>query len=216
MPVSTLASIKNSNGEFFSRISDPLNIRRQRNSNNTPEYLYNCMAYAFNSYCWMVPLACQFFFDDVYESESEYDDEGNIISEPEDYYTKKEITEYTNELWNRIVACGGNERDFEDIFCDADFTGKIGYKLVINNLLNTFKGLRQINSLSDLKEDEYGIIYAAGYGDFHFCKYDPVNDIFSHKMGHLPIEIIGDYEEAFSYRYDGERVFFAMKGNAED
>lgn len=210
-----LVSIKNSKGDFITLMTDPQNLHKCRNTNNTSEFEYNCMAYAFNTYNWIIPIIVDCFFEDSYDNMCEYDEDGNMIEEPEIFYSEDEIYHAKEELYKQILDLGGDDEDFEDIYYDCHLSNEIAIKIVINNLLNTFKGLRQIESLSEVKDDEYGIIYAAGRSDFHFCKYDPITKSFFHKQGHCDVDEVESYEDAFDERYDSEKIFFAMKGTIE-
>lgn len=82
-------------------------------------------------------------------------------------------------------------------------------------MIGFFKGrLREINSIEELKSDEYAIAYKMGNDDFHFAKRMS-NGVWYHKMGGTPIRRIPK-EIVFAEEWDGGRyysrtVLFAMK-----
>lgn len=103
---------------------------------------YNCMAYAFGAYEWLLPL-------DTWD-----EDAGDILEELG--------IEYSEELCNRI---------WDALECNA-FDDNILMKLAIERMLAMFPDLRRIKSFNELEDDEYGIVYAAGGRDFHFGRYE--------------------------------------------
>lgn len=69
--------------------------------------------------------------------------------------------------FNWYVPCSEKYEDYIE-FCITLDEKK---KLYVKHLLNDFKGsLRRIESLDEIKEDEYGIAFKAGMNDFHFVK----------------------------------------------
>ena len=79
-------------------------------------------------------------------------------------------------------------------------------------MLKTFPDLRRIKNFNELKDDEYGIVYATGGDDFHFGKCE--DGIYSHKIGHLWAEKAETEDDIFGYRYNSKRFRFAMKKGA--
>lgn len=86
----------------------------------------------------------------------------------------------------------------------------------IQFMLNDFPELKVIQSLNELQENEYPILFRRGddIADFHFVKRGK-NGIWYHKRGaSQEIEKMTE-EEAFSSNwedvYDGELVLFAMR-----
>lgn len=140
---------------------------------------YNCMSYAFGAYEWLLPL-------DRHE-----EDPGDILEELG--------IECTEELCDRI---------WEALELGI-YEDNILMKLAIERMLTMFPDLRRIKSFDELEDDEYGIVYAAGGGDFHFGRYE--NEVWTHKMGDLRIEEVGCEDDVFGSRYDSKRFYFAMK-----
>lgn len=140
---------------------------------------YNCMAHAFGAYEWLIPLKI------------DEEDAGDIIEELG--------IEYSDELCDRL---------WEDLEFQ-NYDTPILLKLAVERMLKTFPELHQIKSFDELEDDEYGIVYAAGGGDFHFGKYE--NGIWTHKIGDNPIEEVDCEDDVFGDRYDSKRFYFAMK-----
>lgn len=140
---------------------------------------YNCMSYAFGAYEWFLPL-------DTWNEDAE-----DILEELGIRYTKELCDRISESLeWNI----------FED---------NILMKLAIERMLAMFPDLRRIKSFDELEDDEYGIVYAAGGGDFHFGRYE--DGVWTHKMGKLCIQEVDYEDDVFGERYDSERFRFAMK-----
>jgi len=139
---------------------------------------YNCMAYAFNAFEWMVPF---------------------------DYWAEKvdDLAEEINLKKKRHID------ELEDALAERIYEHPFLMKLAITRMLKHFKGLRRVKSFKELNDDEYGIVYACGDGDFHFgiC----VRGQWSHKMGSQDVVYVENEDKVFGWRYYGPRVYFAMK-----
>lgn len=140
---------------------------------------YNCMSYAFGAYEWLLPL------------DTWCEDAGDILEELG--------IEYTEDLCNRIW----------DALAFNIYEDNILMKLAIERMLAMFPDLRRIKSFNELKDDEYGIVYAAGGGDFHFGRYE--DGVWSHKRGKSSIEEVDCEDDVFGKRYNSKRFYFAMK-----
>lgn len=143
---------------------------------------YNCMAYVFGAYEWLLPF-------DIWNENA-----GDIIDELGIGY------DYDNRKLCKKI---------QDALDNGDYDFPILIKLAIERMLTTFPDLRRIKSFDELKDDEYGIVYAAGGGDFHFGKYE--DEVWTHKKGNLEIQEVKCEDEVFGYRYDSKRFYFAMK-----
>lgn len=143
---------------------------------------YNCMGYAFHSYGWLLP------FDGDCDKVEDILEELNI-----DDITEDEKEDLSQDLYN-------------DIYDNPTLI-----QLAITRFLRIFPELRLIDSFDELKENEYGIVYATCSEDFHFGIYE--NGTYSHKMGSLPIQVAEDEDKIFYGRYDSKRFYFAMKKN---
>ena len=210
------------NGKVASSIKshDPLNRRRTRNDKTVKLGDFNCGGYALETYNWFLPNLCSALVEELawnqWYDEQCFDENEEL--EPEEYY---EYQDFKDEL---IEA---EYQDFYDDFClnskveiSEETLKNIYYdwedspsalKYAVEAILSTFSDVRQIKDFSELKEDEYGIAYAIGGGDFHFVKYDQLTDVYTHKQGYWPVESIKDCDEAFLPRYDSERIYFAKK-----
>ena len=111
---------------------------------------------------------------------------------------------------------GSDDEEISKSIADASYAAIYDnpymMQLVVKRLLSLFDGLRLIKDFSEVKEDEYGIVYATNSLDFHFGRYD--NGILSHKTGSEPPCVVDDIEKIFETDeelYDSERYFFAMK-----
>lgn len=141
----------------------------------------NCMSYVFGAYEWMIPFDIDIGIEDT--------------------------TDILEELGI----------DYDEDLCAAidnaldclTFEHPLLIKLAIERMLKAFPDLRRIKNFNELKDDEYGIVYAAGGGDFHFGKYE--NGIYSHKMGNLSVKEVKTEDDIFGHRYDSKRFRFAMK-----
>lgn len=139
---------------------------------------YNCMAYAFGAFEWMLPFG--------YWS----DEEMEAIAKEINLKKKKNI---------KILA---------DVLCYNKYNHPFAMKLAITRMLKYFKGLRRVKSFKELRNGEYGIVYACGGRDFHFGTY--IGGQWSHKMGSLDAEYVGSEDDIFDYRYNSKRIYFAM------
>lgn len=140
---------------------------------------YNCMAYAFGAYEWLLPL--------------------DTWSEDVDDILEELGIEYTEDLWDRI----------RDALAAHIYEDNILMKLAIKRMLAMFPDLRRIKSFDELKDDEYGIAYAAGGDDFHFGRYE--DGVWTHKRAKSRIEEVGCEDDVFGKEYNSKRFYFAMK-----
>lgn len=184
---------------------------------------YNCGGYALGIYEWwipyMTPTRIEHDYNEVYDEADWYDESDTS----EDAIRARKNFEYWDARYSDLLdgfeylfrLCFDREYDETDE-CDlADFDSKLCMDFCIFILLRSFKWLRRISSFEELKEDEYGIVFAIGHGDFHFVRYE--NGIFTHKMGGTNIEVVKKWKEAFRFpygdevRYDAGHAFFAAK-----
>lgn len=144
---------------------------------------YNCMAYAFGAYEWLLPL------DTWSEGAEDVDD---ILEELG--------IEYTEDLWDRI----------RDALVAHIYGDNILMELAIKRkLVMSPSRLRRIKSFDELKDDEYGIVYAAGGDGFHFGRYE--DGVWTHKRAKSRIEEVGCEDDVFGKEYNSKRFYFAMK-----
>ena len=137
---------------------------------------YNCMAYAFGAYEWLLPL--------------------DTWSEDVDDILEELDIEYTEDLWDRI----------QDALAAHIYENDILMKLAIKRMLAMFPDLRRIKSFDELKDDEYGIVYAAGGDDFHFGRYE--DGVWTHKRAKSRIEEVLVY--SYVYLFTGLLLAMAI------
>lgn len=218
-------AILNCYGECLSLSDDPLNYKRKRNSETELIGAYNCGGYALETYNWFLPFFCRIYDGYVWkiicaEKHWEYDEdrlengntEGEIIYQ--DYLEEviellvEEILD-NNKDYNDVEDEDDAERIAYDIYYSGDYSAPAAISLTIKLILSAFPDLRLISNFSEVKENEIGIAYAAGDGDFHFIKYE--NGKLTHKMGCNQIEEIEDLYECFYNAGYGSEVFFFAK-----
>jgi hypothetical protein len=184
---------------------------------------YNCGGYALGIYEWwipyMTPSRIESDYNEVYD-EADYYDEDDVS---EDAIRARENFEYWDERYSDMIdgfeylfrLCFNREYTANDEWDLSEFDNKMSLDFSIFILLRSFKWLRRVNSFKELHDDEYGIVFAVGHGDFHFVRYE--NGIFTHKMGGSDIEVVKKWKEAFhspygdEVRYDAGHAFFAAK-----
>lgn len=219
----TLFSLVNKRGDYISLEDDPFNLLRKRTIKNTSNDEYNCGGYALETFNWFIPFFNGSSFDDAtweefYNSFHKNDEEVNYnyLAEDDNNYCELK-KEFFKEIQKEYSFSKKIDKEKEsiiletanEIFYNRCYDHPIALTIATTFMLSAFPKLRQIKSFRELKKGEYGIAYAAGNGDFHFCKYS--NGIFTHKIGDCKIEEVKSYEEAFFPRYDSEVIFFAMK-----
>lgn len=206
---------KDGKGDIFYKGEDALNKKRYRNENNVDEFDYNCCGYAFETYNWIAVYPTydlMLFLEDVYFEEKE-----ESVSE-RTFKTKDEYTEITTnvrKVINDLLDVYKNDEFAmvakEKIYEEPNFLFPYAIKIIIDNLVSTFKDVRRIKDFSELDEDEYGIAMATSSFDYHFAKYE--DGILSHKMGCQSIEVVESLDDAFK-GYPSKRFFFAKKKSA--
>lgn len=184
---------------------------------------YNCGGYALGIYEWWIP----------YMTPSRIECDYHEICDEADYYEEDDTSEeavrarknleYWDERYSDMMdgfeylfrLCFDREYNVSDERKLDGFNNKLCLNFCIFILLRSFKWLRRISSFEELRDDEYGIVFAVGHGDFHFVRYE--NGIFTHKMGGTDIEVVKKWKEAFrspygdETRYDAGHAFFAAK-----
>lgn len=184
---------------------------------------YNCGGYALGLYEWYMPFVTPYkaenCYDEALDEADYYEDEDNSKDAQN---ARKNLDYWYNKLDDVIDG-------FRDLYCecfntipgedDEEFLGEWdsddAVELAVFIMLRQFNWLRRIDSWDDLKDDEYGIIFGVGHGDFHFIRYD--DGVYTHKMGGGEIETVEKWEEAFycswmkEMRYNLGHIFFAAK-----
>lgn len=146
--------------------------------------IYNCGGYALELYDWYDPSPL--------DIEDEYLDDfiaGNFTVDDETVY---------DAIYRALFYGDLTESHLMEYMI----------KVILRDCENR---IRKINNLSEVQDDEYGVLFRGGYGDFHFIKYE--DGIFSHKMGGLAIETLSatTEEEIDWLGYESETYYFAMK-----
>jgi hypothetical protein len=188
---------------------------------NIPTRCYNCGGYALGIKKWFSP------FFDADSQEVLRDDEGDWSMKDDnaeelmnnDYIFPVELEEEILETMTEEINDIANEfpeysdtNNFEKVYNNHEFNNPIAMILAVRHILAAFKDIRRIDSLDEVEEDEYGIVYATCTDDFHFVRWDRESG-FSHKKGCMNIEFIDSYDEGFGEKYTSEKIFFAKKIN---
>ena len=184
---------------------------------------YNCGGYALGIYEWWLPYITPSHierdYDDVYNEVDSYDEDDFS----EDAVRARNNLEYWDTHYSDMIdgfeclfrACFNRKYREDDEYELEEYDTKFCLDFSTFILLHSFEWLRRISSFKELRDDEYGIVFAVGHGDFHFVRYE--NGIFTHKMGGTDIEVVKKWKEAFrtpygdEVRYDAGHVFFAAK-----
>lgn len=218
-------AIVNSFGECVATMNDPLNLEQKRTTHSQRTGTYNCGGYAFETYNWLLPFFSgnnfsPFVWREVCKiNRWEYDEnelengntEGEIIYENCETATIEELVSIITKLNEQLDEDEAYDLAYR-IFSWGEYDAPAAMILSIKHLLNAFPDLRLIKNFSKLKDDEYGIAYACGGGDFHFIKYK--NGFYSHKMGMDEICVVNNMEETFSkLGYNSKIILFAKKIN---
>ena len=178
-----------------------LNIRKQRNADNTYEGEYNCGGFALNTFSWYKPYEGAFEWREqlLYDWLSEYvGQNGEFIDTPQ---------AILDELEHRLLT-----RD-------------------VLYMLRQFKGkLRRVGGLEELWAGERLIAYRIGLKgeyneetetfeefdiDFHYRYYDEEEKCWIEKLGGGPIrKSIGDIEDIWAepfWSYSSDIVYLALQ-----
>lgn len=185
---------------------DALNSERTRNDNTEDFDDYNCFGYALGTYNWGVPYITYSYIEEL--------EADNVIN-------KNDVVEYEIQMAEEIMNISKEvfnvELEYEaaahisDTIMYGNFADTFALEIAKRHMLSTFKDLREIKSFDELKENEYGIVYAACSHDFHYAKYIPEEKYYMHKMGHLEPEIVFREKDIFGERYRSKRLYFAKK-----
>lgn len=177
---------------------DIFNKNKTHSVSSTPNSYYNCLAYVLGAFAWLHPIGVL--------SESEKESNMGISNEMFVENMPAILSALEIEDNNKIVS-----QNICRALIEHDYSNCYLMDYVSWRLLHCFKGIRRIQNLYELKDDEYAIIYATCSNDYHFVKYD--NGVYTHKIGDGAVEEIEDDEQAFSPKYTSTRYYFAMKKN---
>lgn len=216
-------ALVNSFGECVSTMEDPFNFSKKRNDTTQDRKDYNCGGYALETYNWFLPFFSSHNFSSYVWREVckvnnwEFDEEGLENGDTQGELIYGGYEQEVIEALASVLMKLDSSLEEEDAYDQADSIFQWGYwdepaamVLSIKFMLNAFPTLRIISDFSELEENEYGIAYACGSGDFHFIKFK--DGVLTHKMGNQEIKTISDVEETFSeLGYDSEITFFAKK-----
>lgn len=208
MAYRTLSHIKETEAEKY----DIFNKNNTHSCEDECPWDFNCMSYAFKVFGWFLPVGTPVFDEDFGEEEQDIWEDAFCFVDFDDS-NEENITDILEEL-----GVSKTDNDYYEIgneiynaLWDSQYDNEWVMKLAEQRMLKSFKGLRKITSFDELKDDEYGIVYACGGGDFHFVRYE--DGVYSHKMGGEPICTLDSEDEGFGYRYDSRRIYFAMKNS---
>lgn len=184
---------------------------------------YNCGGYALGLYNWwmpyMTPSRIERDYCEIYDEADYYAEDDTS----EDAIRARENLAYWDARYSDLIdgfeylfrEFSGREVTEDDEWDLSEFDSKLSLDFCVFILLRSFKWLREIKSFKELNDDEYGIVFAIGHGDFHFVRYE--NGVFTHKMGGMNIETVKKWKQAFrtpygdDVRYDAGHIFFAAK-----
>lgn len=94
-------------------------------------------------------------------------------------------------------------------FLESDYNNFFLREICIKRILKRFSNVRLIKNFSELRKNEYGIVFATGENDFHFGRYE--HKEYSHKLGECCIEFVEKEDDIFGKEYDSPRHYFAVK-----
>lgn len=208
---------------------DIYNEDRSRNMNSIVTESCNCGGYALETYNWFLPIYIESVVADNAEEqwliEHDFDDMDELNHSEIDElmaFVEDEVEREYNRLIDEaqcIMEEDYNdevEKDINLLYYSSIYDTDIALKLAAEHMLNVFDDLRLIDDLSELEDDEYGIIYRGGKWDFHYVKYDQLTDTYTHKMGFREVEEVEDPEDAFEEEYMSFDIYFAKKRNDFD
>lgn len=192
---------------------------------------YNCGGYALGLEGWympyITPYRAQYEADNAYDEANYYATNAGNLEEEDAKRVKwvKFVNKYWEDIFDDVIegfrdwfaACFGMAPTEADEDRLGDWDSEDSFDLSVYVMLHSFPWLRLVNSFDELDKDEYGVAFAIGNGDFHFCRYD--DGIYTHKMGGGIIEEVESYEKAFegnwSWNYSryniGPALFAAKK-----
>lgn len=150
---------------------------------NTPTPLYNCGGYALETYDWYDPSPLDI---------DEYD---------YDYFIHEDLQIDDDMVYDTVY----------EALLDGDLTEPHLMEYMVHAILRDCPNrIREIDDLSDLQINEYGVLFRGGFNDFHFIKYE--DNEFSHKMGGQKIEILSSAGECGLdwLGYTSETHYFAI------
>ena len=160
------------------------------NINRYNDVDYNCGGFALGNFEWVSLENFSYSTDEAYLSFRE-----NYAGDINEEYDYEEDEDYIEILQNLV----------------EDVAEKCAYEI-----LNEYKNTRLIESIDDLKKNEYAFCFRVGPRDFHFIRRF-TNGQWAHKRGELGIEEIEEYE-VFSdswyhdyYPYSSKIYLFACK-----
>ena len=181
---------------------------------------YNCGGYALGLNTWFIPVPTDTFVTMNFLSDKEWkswEERWDMEQEAEDVsnaYFEESFSQILPFLQKTFKDTNIDELydDYRDIYYDSYYNNSIGLALCIEFMLKGMGDkLRRIKDWTELKNNEYGIVFAVSDDDFHYVKYDQLNNTYSHKYGSCSIETLKDYESGFPQEYNSERIFLAMK-----
>lgn len=189
----------------FNATYDVMNFEHTRNDETMDYDDYNCFGYALCTYNWGVPYLTYDYLDEL-------QDEGLV----DDW----DVTDYEQNLISEIVDIAedfDNAINYEDagVVCErimhGQFNNTFAIEIAKRHILSAFADVRLVNSFTELHSDEYGIVYATSFTDFHFGKYYPETGYYTHKNGNLEPQIVFHEDDVFRGGYNSRRIYFAKK-----
>lgn len=197
-------------------------------------YDYNCGGFAFETYNWFLPFFNNRVleeiedrldytvedlveeFDCAEEEDAEKNEEFRVCRNFIQNFDVSYIDDYEADIYEEIqeVAEELGYEDEADIECIRkrildyhDFSHEVAFEIAVRHMKAAFPDLRIISDVSELKKNEYAIVYGTCCDDFHFAKY--VDGKWFHKPGGNEIEEVESWEDAMAGRYYGKHIMFA-------
>lgn len=217
-------------------VNDEYNLSKQRRQCNTNYESYNCGGFALGTFSWYFPcdvdildfallhnLITPEIYTEIYTSTDEEEYEIALEDEMNRWYDMGYLSVPKNsmdgfatfEAWRAMEIADQLEYYLGDIW-----TGNTPFmEYFISKILGDIQGIRIINDLSDLKDNEYCVAFRVGGGDYHYIRSNNNKCTkWIGKCGRNPVtQIIVDkrykgeafFDAMFGRRYNSDTIFFA-------
>lgn len=236
----TVTMVTLSNYGYESKfLNDGFNREGKRCQRNTKYDAYNCGGFALGTFSWYAPYGADivdYAFDHGFIDEEEKSDILSVADEDEYYWDEQDFLESWNERTNNngvpsssthnipTYDCWANIQIYDRLesYCDNIFKRDSGFmEYFIGVMLREIEGLRVINTLDDLKDNEYCIAFRVGGYDFHYIRSNNSKcETWIGKMGNSRVKELPNVTRAalgsekffdflFGSRYNSDTILFA-------
>lgn len=219
--------------------NDPFNKDNRRRQKNTKTEAYNCGGFALGTFSWYAPYdidIVDYAFNHGFIDEEERADVLSCADEDEYYWAEQDFLDNWNERTNNkgvptnathnipVYKCWANYNMLDRLeeYCGDLFKKNSGFmEYFIGVMLREIEGLRIINSLSDLKDNEYCVAFRVGCYDFHYIRSNNAKcETWIGKMGDCRVRELPNVTKAalgsekffdflFGSRYNSDTILFA-------